>query len=109
MEYAPATPKEVPMNIYSSNLQNLERQRRQLERLWQPTPAQRIRQAASHWLHHAGTWLVQTLTEGDQLRIWTRETKQGTRWYAYNPVDGIHQTFDSEEGLRVWLEQRYNM
>ncbi len=97
------------MNIYSSNLQNLERQRHQLERLWQPTPAQRIRHATGHWLRNAGHWLVQSLTAGDQLRIWPRETKQGTRWYVYNPTDGMHQMFDSEEGLRVWLEQRYNM
>ncbi|MBT9315016.1 hypothetical protein [Leptothoe spongobia] len=96
------------MNIYSSNLQKLEVQRRQLEHLWQPTtPAQKIKQASSNLLRNAGQWLVQTLTEGDQLRIWTTETSEGTRWCVRNPVDDMQHQFDSEEALRVWLEQRY--
>ncbi|NEQ49681.1 MAG: hypothetical protein F6K11_06045, partial [Leptolyngbya sp. SIO3F4] len=62
------------MNTYPSNLQKLEVQRRQLERLWQPTtPAQKIKQTSSHLLRAAGKWLVKTLTEGNQLRVWTQE------------------------------------
>lgn len=96
------------MNIYSSNLQKLEVQRRQLEQLWQPTtPAQKFKQTSSQLLRTAGKWLLQTLAEGDQLRIWTKETSQGTRWFVRNPGDDIHHQFDSEEALRVWMEERY--
>ena len=96
------------MNTYPSNLQELEVQRRQLEQLWQPTPVQKLRQASSHWLRTAGKWLVQTLTEGDQLRIWVKETKQGSQWCVYDPIGSTHRQFDSEEAMRVWLEQRYS-
>ena len=96
------------MNTYPSNSHALKLQRRQLEQLWQPTPAQRFRQASSHWLLIAGKWLMQTLTEGEQLRIWVKETKQGSQWCTYDPIDNAHRQFDSEEALRVWLEQRYN-
>lgn len=92
------------MTTYSSNLQKLEVQRRQLEQLLQPaTPAQKI----SNLLRNTGKWLVQTLTEGDQPRIWTMETSQGTRWCVRNPGDDGHRQFDSEDALRVWLEQRH--
>lgn len=57
------------MNTYPSNLQELEVKRRHLERLWQPTPAQKFRQTSIKWLRSAGQWLVQSLTEGDQLRF----------------------------------------
>lgn len=97
------------MNTYSSNLQKLEVQRRQLEQQWQQaTPAQRLRQVSSSWLRAAGQWLLQTLTEGDQLRIWTKETKQGTLWCVRDPIDDRYHQFDSENTMRVWLEQRYN-
>lgn len=96
------------MNTYSSNLKELEVQRRQLEQRWQPTPSQRFRQVSGKWLRTAGQWLLQTLTEGNQLRIWTKETKSGTRWCVYNPTDGKHQQFGSENAMRVWLEDRYN-
>ncbi|MEM7063668.1 MAG: hypothetical protein AAF572_10955 [Cyanobacteria bacterium P01_B01_bin.77] len=95
------------MNTYSSNLQELEVQRQRLERRWQPTPSQRFRQVSSNWLRTAGQWLLKALTEGDQLRIWTKETKSGTLWYVYNPINGKHQQFGSEHAMRVWLEERY--
>ncbi|MEM7796741.1 MAG: hypothetical protein AAF579_20075 [Cyanobacteria bacterium P01_C01_bin.118] len=94
------------MTTYPSNLQKLEVQRRRLEQQWQPaTPAQKIKQASGNLLRNAGKWLVQTLTEGDQPRIWTIETSQGTRWCLRNLDE--HRQFDSEDALRVWLEQRY--
>lgn len=96
------------MNTYPYNVQELEVQRRQLERLWQPTPAQKIRHTSSKWLRTAGKWLVQILTEGNELRIWTQNTKEGHRWYVHDPVAGAQHQFMSEEALRIWLEQRYN-
>ncbi len=96
------------MNTYPSNLQELEIQRRQLEKLWQPTSAPKIRQTPSHWLRAAGQWLLQALTEGDQLKVWESQTKQGNRWCIYDPIGDAHHQFESEEAMRVWLEQRYN-
>lgn len=96
------------MNTFPSDIQEIEIQRLQLEKLWQPTPAQRIRQACGHWLRQAGQWLVKSLTEGDQPKIWTQTTRQGIVWHVHDPK-GTHQMFDSEEGLRTWLEQRYNV
>ena len=96
------------MNTYSSNLQELEVQRQQLERLWQPTPVQRIRKISTTWLRAAGQWLVQSLTEGNQLRIWVKETRQGSSWCVYDPASSAKRQFDSEEALRIWLEQRYS-
>ena len=96
------------MTSYPSNLKELDVQRRQLERLWQPTPSEKVRQATGDWLRTAGKWLVQTLTEGDQLRIWTQATKQGNVWYVYDPTDSVQHQFDSEAAVRTWLEQRYN-
>lgn len=96
------------MNTYPSNVQDLEIQRQRLEQLWRPTPAERFRQVSGRWLRAVGQWLVNTLAEGDQLRIWTKETKQGTYWFVHNPIDGRHHRFDSEESLRMWIEQRYN-
>ena len=97
------------MNTYPSNLKEIEIKRRQLERLWQLTPAQKLRQASSNWLRAAGKWFVQSLTEGNQLRIWVKETKLGNYWYVYDPIsrENYHQ-FDSEAAMRAWLEQRYN-
>ncbi|MGD1856518.1 MAG: hypothetical protein ACFB2W_19945 [Leptolyngbyaceae cyanobacterium] len=95
------------MNTYSSNLQKLERQRRQLEKLWQPTPAEKIKQASSQLLRTAGQWLVHTFAEGDQLRIWTQTSKQGDLWCVHDPVAGAKHQFASEEALRTWIEQRY--
>ena len=95
------------MNTYPSNLQELEVKRRHLERLWQPTPIQKIRQTSSKWLHSAGQWLVKSLTEGDQLRIWVKETKQGNYWCVHDPISGKHNRFDSEDAMRIWIEQRY--
>ena len=96
------------MTTYPSNLQKLELQRRQLEQLMEPaTPGQKIKQASGNLLRNAGQWLLQTLTEGDQPRIWTTETAQGTRWCVRSPGYDEHRQFDSEDALRVWLEQRH--
>ncbi|MEM1242871.1 MAG: hypothetical protein AAGI45_23820 [Cyanobacteria bacterium P01_H01_bin.26] len=96
------------MTSYPSNLKELDVQRRQLERLWQPTPSEKVRQATSNWLRTAGQWLVSALAEGNQLRIWTQETKQGNVWCVYDPTDNVRHQFDSEAAVRTWLEQRYN-
>ena len=96
------------MNTYSSNLQELEIKRQRLEQLWKPTLVERVRQMSAHLLHTVGQWLVASLTEGNQLRIWFKETKQGSYWCVHDPLYDQHRQFNSEEALRVWLEQRYS-
>ncbi|MEM6251826.1 MAG: hypothetical protein AAF821_02790 [Cyanobacteria bacterium P01_D01_bin.156] len=95
------------MNTFPSNIHDIETQRLQLEQLWQPTPAQRMKRASTTWLRQAGQWMVKSLTEGDQPQIWTKSTKNGTYWYVNDPIDGIHHQFASESALRTWLEQRH--
>ena len=94
------------MTTYPSNFKKLEVQRRQLEQLWQPA-APNVKKSAGNWLYNAGKWLLKSLTEGDQPRIWTTQTAQGTHWCVHNPGSDRHHQFESEDALRMWLEQRY--
>ena len=96
------------MNTYPSNLQELEVKRQQLESLWQPTPIEKVKKVSNVWLRAVGQWLVQALTEGNQLRIWVKDTKQSSTWHVYDPTNGMRRQFDSEEALRIWLDQRYS-
>jgi len=76
----------------------LERQRHQLEQLWQtPQPAF----PGQKQLKQLGNWLLAILTPTDNLTI--RETATG---WSVREAGQIHH-FDSEEALRIWLEQRH--
>ncbi|MBT9313144.1 hypothetical protein [Leptothoe kymatousa] len=97
------------MNTFPSDIQDIEVQRLRLEKLCQPTPAQKLTTVSGRWLRQAGQWLVKALTEGDQLRIRTQSTQQGTVWHVHDPIGGTDHMFASEEGLRTWLEQRYSL
>lgn len=94
------------MNSYT-NSPNTELNRRQLEQLWTTAERPTLSDRATQALKQVGGWLLTALTEGNSLRIWTEETGQGTRWYVHDPLSQRQQNFDSEESLRVWLEQRY--
>lgn len=54
-----------------------------------------------------GQWLLRSLTDSQQIRVWTRVTPRGTRWYAYDPASNRRVICDSEQALRTWLEQRH--
>ncbi len=51
--------------------------------------------------------LLAFLTGAQQMRVWTKSTKQGVLWFAYDPVSGQRIGHSSEEALRIWLESRY--
>ena len=89
---------------FSSTAFNSERSRQQLEQLWQPPQVQPTE--SSIW-ERFGQWLLQSLTDSDQVRLWTKITPNGTQWHAYDPKTDRRFSCHSESELRVWLENRY--
>ncbi|MEM9906418.1 MAG: hypothetical protein AAF921_15480 [Cyanobacteria bacterium P01_D01_bin.44] len=96
------------MSSYTNASANLEIKRRRLEQSWDLPQKPSMRDRMAKRLTAVGQWLLTVLTEGDRLHITHRQTKQGQLWDVYDPSSQRHQQFDSEDGLRVWLEQRYN-
>ena len=94
----------------TSHITSLHRQR--LEKLWVPTssttaPAPTAQPAITAWLKQVGTWLLNAMTNSQQLRIWTQITPNGLQWHAYDPSSGHKFLAQSEEELRIWLETRH--
>lgn len=55
-----------------------------------------------------GKSLVNFFAGSMQPRITEDRDRQGNLYFrVYDPCDRSRHTFDSEEELRVWLEQRY--
>lgn len=86
---------------------------RQLERLYRlphtPGPVETTDETTERpgWLKRMGNLLLQFFTDSQQVRIWTKETKAGTVWYAYDPATQRSVSRVSEDDLRAWLEKRY--
>ncbi|NJM97494.1 MAG: hypothetical protein HC800_10270 [Phormidesmis sp. RL_2_1] len=83
---------------------------KRLERLYQSSSASRSTDFSigrPNLFKQVGQWLLQFLTDSQQVRIWTKESGNGTLWYAYDPAieQGIARV--SEDELRRWLESRY--
>lgn len=56
-----------------------------------------------------GTWLSQHLCNADEPRVWKTGDRTGqVLWHAYDPLTNKYAAFDSENEIRVWLEERYN-
>lgn len=48
------------------------------------------------------------LSPAQQPQIRSRQNRQGeTVWTVYDPASRVNQQFDSEQEVRIWLEQRY--
>ena len=94
-----------------STSRSTSRDRQNLEHLWRvsPTPhtAEKSTARINRWLKLAGKSLVALLTNSQQLRVWTKNTRTGTFWFAYDPTTEQTISHTSEEGLRAWLEQRH--
>lgn len=101
--FNPLSPK------FSQSSRSASAGQRQLERLYQlpHTPGPVRTTEHPRLLQRIGNLLLQFFTDSQQVRVWTKETKAGTAWYAYDPAlqSGISRV--SEDDLRVWLEQRY--
>jgi hypothetical protein len=54
-----------------------------------------------------GQAAVNFLTQGNDLRIWTRQRNGHLVWHVYDPMTERRQQFSSEADLREWLETRY--
>ncbi|MEO0770734.1 MAG: hypothetical protein AAFY72_15140 [Cyanobacteria bacterium J06649_4] len=102
---------------FSSGSPSVQQNRRQLERLWQTPPAEHVTteqfvagstadRKQDKW-QQLGRRLYQTLTDTQQVRIWTKHTKAGMVWCAYDPVSDRRKTCHSESDLRAWLETRH--
>ncbi|MGB7087148.1 MAG: hypothetical protein WBD47_16430 [Phormidesmis sp.] len=63
--------------------------------------------ASLSWTKRLGQWILQALTDSDQVRLWTKITPNGVQWFAYDPRTQRSFACHSEADLRVWLEQRY--
>ncbi len=85
------------------------RDRHQLETLWQlPTSQSRSeKNRIFQLLTQAGGALAAFLTGQQQLRIWTKSTRHGIVWFAYDPALGQRISRSSERELRTWLESRH--
>jgi hypothetical protein len=93
----------------SSNLQLSDQQR--LERLWQlptaPSKVSNFKFKPSSLLKQLGNWLLHSLTNSQQIRLWTKPTPAGNVWFAYDPTTGQTVQRLSEADMRSWLEKRY--
>lgn len=81
--------------------------REQLEQLWQASPSLPQLKSSNPWYKRLGRSIMQSLTDSDQVRIWTKITPSGTQWSAYDPKLQRRFSAYSEADLRVWLEQRH--
>ncbi|MGI8932479.1 MAG: hypothetical protein ACR2FS_00240 [Phormidesmis sp.] len=77
----------------------------QPKQLWQPAHSPQPKY--SGWLKHFGRWLLQSLTDSEQVRLWTKITPTGTQWHAYDPRTQRRFSCHSEAELRAWLEDCY--
>ncbi len=78
-----------------------------LEQLLKSSPSFPQPESNTPWYHRIGQWLLTSLTDSQQIRVWTKITPKGTQWNAYDP--NIQRSFVaySEADLRTWLEQRH--
>ena len=92
---------------YSDQIQ-LDTERQNLERLFdQPKALHDRKNGLLFRLKQVGSFLLKALTSGDEPRIWITNSSSGKRWSAYDPISNCSGSFDSEDDLRAWLEQRY--
>lgn len=81
--------------------------RQQLEQLWHASPSLPQLKPSDPWYKQLGRFLMQSLTDSDQVRIWTKITPYGTQWSAYDPKLQRRFSAYSEAEMRTWLEQRH--
>lgn len=86
----------------------LDIERQKLERLFEQSRPLRYRKARLLLgLKQIGAFLLNLFMTGDEPRIWVDKSSTEKRWCAYDPITNRSISSASEEGLRVWLEQRY--
>ncbi|NER79449.1 MAG: hypothetical protein F6K42_07670 [Leptolyngbya sp. SIO1D8] len=64
--------------------------------------------ASKEGLKRVGSSLLNYFSGSMEPRISVKRDRNGNASFAaYDPIDCAHHTFNSEEAVRVWLEQRY--
>lgn len=85
--------------------------RSRLEQIWkQPTTKRTALTEKAQTPNAIQTLLVALsnfFTNSQQIRIWTKSTKRGVVWFAYDPSSDQRIGHCSEDELRVWLEARH--
>lgn len=67
------------------------------------------RSTCNSWLKKGATALLNFLTGQQTLSIRCKTLTNGkTQWIAYDPTTHSRHVFDSQQAVRVWLEQRYH-
>jgi hypothetical protein len=84
-------------------------QRDRLEKLWvKQTKKPQLFDGIFTQFYAIFQSFIQSLTTGEQPRVWQVQ-QQGTKaWNAYDPVSQCRVEGLSESEMRAWLEHRYN-
>ncbi|MEW6497542.1 MAG: hypothetical protein AB1589_34330 [Cyanobacteriota bacterium] len=75
-----------------------------------PAPEQKFVKKPQLFLLVNSIWqyIVSVLAQGQQPRVWQSCDRFGqTWWHGYDPATGRSICRDSEDKIRVWLEERY--
>jgi hypothetical protein len=82
---------------------------RRLEHLVQETEDnKRKTRKLSSFFHQFWQHLVTSIVQGQEPRIWQHTDRTGqVWWHGYDPNTGRSICVDSEEEMRIWLEERY--
>lgn len=99
-----AFPKEVLSMTNYTGYQDPKRQ----ESLVNPPEQNRVTKPSRlSQLKNIWQYLITVLAPGKEPRIWQKDRFGQTWWYAYDPVTERSVCRDSEDGIRIWLEERY--
>ena len=85
----------------------LEQNRANLEKSLRVSRLALIKHALLSSLQRSGAALITALTAGDRPRIKGINRAEGKVWKVFDPITNQKHFFESEAGLRTWLEQRY--
>lgn len=90
----------------SPSRQSLEQS---LERLLSATSAAHYpNRAKQAWLKPLLTKFLNFMTGNESIQIVQRRDRYGdTYWDAYDPATHSHHRFDTEQEVRIWLDQRF--
>jgi hypothetical protein len=69
-----------------------------------------IGQNILHGLKSITAIFINALAPQTEPKIWQKKDADGNMiWQIYDPVTGHKARFDTEQEVRIWLEERYNL
>ncbi len=85
--------------------------REKLEQLFEQTeqkPAEKSKLSLSLLLNNIWEYLATAIAKNQEPQVWTSTDHFGhTWWHGYDPTTGRSVWRESEQEMRVWLEERY--